>query len=234
MTPSPLLGAVVVLAVTAEQEGCAGDLDECLTTLVAAADEAAASGTPVVLSAALHVPGGRCARLLERWRDLARALDAVSVVDVAVTGTGARRRAARTGLEHPAVRALDPRRVGVLTTDTTTAVGVDWVLAHGRHLASGFAASTAAVLPPRAATARDGHDGHDLGANMAVRADAYAAADGFPALDAGEAVALWEALRAAGHRLCHAVEPRVTRRGAGTTAPAGATPRPRRAPEGRA
>ncbi|PPK97439.1 hypothetical protein CLV92_104260 [Kineococcus xinjiangensis] len=210
MTPR---AAVVALGVAAELEATAGELDECLTCLVAAADEASASGVPVVLVAGLRVPDGACARLVHGWRDLTRPLDAVTFLDLAVCLPGARRWAVGAGLGAPAVRALPRHEVAVLTTECSTTVGTDWILGHLAHLADGPVASTAAVVP---GDATSGGAFHARGANMAVRADAYLAAGGFPATDSGEAEVLWQALLSAGQRVCHAMTPVVTRRAAST------------------
>ena len=215
MSAAEVRGAVVVLTVRDGDDDREEELDDCLTRLVAAADDAAASGIAVVLVAALPAPHAACAALVERWRDLAAPLDAVTVR--AVHGPG--RDAAAAGLEDPALGGLGSERVLVLSTDTGSTVGRDWILGHAAHVSGGVLASTAAVVPAVRAGEPAPTTAHAVGSNLAVRADAYLAAGGFPgpaAAGAGtaggatEAELLWRALRELGGPVCHALTPLVT------------------------
>lgn len=117
----------------------------------------------------------------------------------------------------------DPARTLLLSSDADSAVEPDWALAHlrlaerGWHGVAGVAELERAV-PPRVAAryaavrdrarTRHGH-GNVYGANLGVRADAYAAIGGFAPLANGEDQDLWRRLGAAGFRLIHANEPVV-------------------------
>lgn len=124
------------------------------------------------------------------------------------------------------LRRLDghpPDRVWLLSTDADTTVGPDWVRDHlrhadaGAHAVAGLADLDGALDPPAAAAydriLREGERGgghtHVYGANLGVRADAYLAVGGFPAVPHGEDHALATRLRAAGYRLVTALDGRV-------------------------
>ncbi|GAB7193637.1 hypothetical protein NUM3379_43470 [Kineococcus sp. NUM-3379] len=237
MSAPEVRGALVVLVVRAGDEDREEDLDDCLTRLVAAADDAAASGIAVVLVAALPVPHAACAALVERWRELAATLESVTVR--AVHGPG--REAAAAGLADPALSGLGGERVLVLSTDTGSTVGRDWILGHAAHVTGGVLASTAAVVPAVRAGDPASAAAHAVGSNLAVRADAYLAAGGFPGTPTTgtstngtsttgtgttgtgtvggetEAELLWRAVRQLGGPVCHALTPLVTCRAYGSS-----------------
>jgi len=119
-----------------------------------------------------------------------------------------------------------PTDTWVLSTDADTRVGVRWVvdvLAHARRSHAvgvvglapldrwrGSPAGRAAYDRLLASGLRAGdtlhqHD-HVYGANLAVRADAYLAVGGFPAVLHGEDQALVDRLAQAGHRLLRTCE----------------------------
>lgn len=118
-----------------------------------------------------------------------------------------------------------PEHVWLLSTDADTTVGADWVHDHLRHADDGAHAVAGLAdlddprtLSPAARRAyarllRDGHlvDGHThvYGANLGIRADAYLAVDGFPAVPNGEDHALVSRLRDGGYRLVTALDARV-------------------------
>lgn len=124
------------------------------------------------------------------------------------------------GVRHLLARlATRPDRTWLLSTDADTVVGPDWVAAHLRHAAAGAHAVAGLAdldVPTGPAYARivaaglraDGHS-HVYGANLGVRADAYLAAGGFPAVRHGEDHGLVERLRARGLRVVTALDGRV-------------------------
>lgn len=112
-----------------------------------------------------------------------------------------------------------PERTWLLSTDADTVVGTDWITAHLRHAAAGAhavagladldtAAGPAYTRIVSAGLRADGHT-HVYGANLGVRADAYLAAGGFPAVPHGEDHGLVEGLRARGLRVVTALDGRV-------------------------
>lgn len=117
----------------------------------------------------------------------------------------------------------EPVRTLLLSTDADSTVEPEWALEHlrlaetGWHAAAG-AAELAEPLAPMIASryaavhahgrGRDGH-GNVYGANLGVRADAYAAVGGFAPLATGEDHDLWRRLRAAGFRCRYANGPVV-------------------------
>ncbi|GAA4971315.1 hypothetical protein [Kineococcus glutinatus] len=208
-SPRPRAAVVTLPAVGA---GGGDGLDGTLTTLVAAADEAAACDLPVVLAVAVETAPTAGTALVAHWQHLTAPLDAVTVLAVPVDAPGARRRATAAGLADPLTARLDPREVLVLTTTPGAVVGVDWILAHARLAGTGATAATAVVTAGDGGADRPGRPPRTQvhGANMSVRADAYLAVGGFPAVDGDEDLQLWQALLQARHRLCHALAPAVT------------------------
>lgn len=111
----------------------------------------------------------------------------------------------------------------LLSSDADTTVEPDWALAHlrlaerGWHAIAGDAELAQSLPPPVAAryaairARAHGSAGHGnvYGANLGVRADAYAAVGGFAALSNGEDQELWQRLVAAGFRTTYATEPVV-------------------------
>lgn len=108
-----------------------------------------------------------------------------------------------------------PDRLWLLSTDADTLVPPTWVRDHLHHAAAGAAAVAGAAdlddphrLPAdalarytRLIAGRTGttHHGHAYAANLGVRADAFLAVGGFPAVVAGEEHALLDRLRQAGY-----------------------------------
>lgn len=148
----------------------------------------------------------------------------VLVNDAPLTVGELRDRGLRRALDRLAGRA-DPAATWLLSTDADSLVGPGWVHDHLRHAAAG--AHTVAGLvdldpsldgapDPGPEYARivgsglrpDGH-GHVYGANLGMRADAYLAAGGFPAVVHGEDHALVGRLRDAGFRVVTALDGRV-------------------------
>lgn len=113
--------------------------------------------------------------------------------------------------------AYEPARTLLLSTDADTVVAPDWALAHLRLAGRGWhgiagAAELSGPLPAPVAAryARVRGTGRNVyGANLGVRADAYAAVGGFAPLTTGEDRDLWRRLGAAGFRRIYAGEPLV-------------------------
>jgi cellulose synthase/poly-beta-1,6-N-acetylglucosamine synthase-like glycosyltransferase len=118
-----------------------------------------------------------------------------------------------------------PEHVLLLNTDADTTVAPDWARSHvaraekGSHAVAGTAdLSPTTSLPPHAqrryrdildeARRPEGH-GTVYGANLGLRADAYAAVGGFGALHTGEDHDLWRRLGRAGYRRCYDPGPTV-------------------------
>jgi hypothetical protein len=114
----------------------------------------------------------------------------------------------------------EPSETLLLSTDADTTVAPGWALAHlhlaeqGWHAIAGVAELDEPLPPPTAlryaaergrAHGPHGH-GNVYGANLGVRADAYAAVGGFTPLATGEDHDLWRRLDAAGFRCVHATE----------------------------
>ncbi|MEC7521748.1 MAG: glycosyltransferase [Myxococcota bacterium] len=109
----------------------------------------------------------------------------------------------------------DPARTWIASTDADTRVPVRWIERHldaaraGVHALAGVVRVGSFSEHPEGARARfaaryelrsDGTHPHVHGANLGVRADAYLAVGGFPALPVAEDHALWRALGEAGFR----------------------------------
>jgi hypothetical protein len=122
-----------------------------------------------------------------------------------------------------ALAAHGPAHTLLLSSDADTTVEHDWATAHlrlaerGWHAIAGVAELAQPVPPTVAARyaaerARShGPHGHGnvYGANLAVRADSYAAVGGFAPLATGEDHDLWQRLVAAGFPTVYATEPVV-------------------------
>jgi hypothetical protein len=128
------------------------------------------------------------------------------------------------GFRHVATMIGRPRAERLLlSTDADTEVDPDWALAHlrlaeqGWHAIAGVAELAAPLPAPVAARyasvrgAAHGPAGHGnvYGANLGVRADAYAAVGGFAPFETGEDRDLWRRLGAADFRCTYATEPLV-------------------------
>jgi hypothetical protein len=202
---------VVVVPARDEQDGIARTLRGVCASLDLAREQG------LVDRSAVEVVAHRCTDLTAvraggvlRNRDDARVTrDETSVTVGQVRDAGVRRGLERLG--------GDPARTWVLSTDADTDVGTGWV---GRILAAARGGDADAVVgvttldrwlgSPEASAAYDRllrektHGDthlHVYGANLAVRADAYLDAGGFPHAVHGEDQALVDALDAGGHRL---------------------------------
>ncbi len=153
----------------------------------------------------------------DRCRDataaIARALLAGTgtVIELTTGGVGAARRAG-TGAVLAAFAGVDPATIWLANTDADTVVPPSWLTDHLRVAETGAAAVAGVVRVdtfhghPAIVTVRfheiygGVHDDHPHvhGANLGVRADAYLAAGGWPALTSGEDNGLWDAVRATG------------------------------------
>lgn len=134
---------------------------------------------------------------------------------------------ARVGLAL--VGATDPASTWILSTDADTVVPDNWVtaclgeaLVSQAHCVVGLAhldawhgsptaeASYAALIDSKITA---GTHGHVYGANLAVRADAYAAVGGFPVEGHGEDRRLVDALQRSGYNVLKTVSVEVTTSG---------------------
>jgi hypothetical protein len=137
-----------------------------------------------------------------------------SVIDVAYRCVGAARRAGvAAGL---AAAGTTPAATWLVSTDADTVVTPDWLDHQLRWAATGVDAVAGTVdlhhdddrdtvLAGRftatyGAVIVAGEHPHVHGANLGVRADAYLAVGGWPAVPTGEDQLLWGRLRTAGHR----------------------------------
>ncbi len=129
---------------------------------------------------------------------------------------GARRAAVQAGLNSLLDAGLSLEQVWIASTDADTTVGPNWLSRQLRYAELGLDAVAGVVSLRRDAdltlvteeifhdmyqVAKHGHS-HVHGANLGVRADAYAVAGGFPILPASEDRELWNSLLAAGYQ-CH-------------------------------
>jgi GT2 family glycosyltransferase len=178
-----------------------------------------------VLAAFARLPGGvrpaMCVvadRCTDDTAELVERLDApaVRVVRNNAPLTIGEIRAAGARVVAALLRAHRPWHTWLLSTDADTLVPPDWALRHlllaesgaaavagqvrlagGPDMSAGVARRYSAVL----AGARNGKGhGSVYGANLGVRADAYADVGGFGAVASGEDHDLWQRLCAAGYR----------------------------------
>jgi len=134
-----------------------------------------------------------------------------AVIELGGAGVGAARRAGSAAVLQ-AFAGVDPATIWLISTDADTIVPPSWVTDHLRAADAGAVAVAGVVSvdsfdshPPCVSRqfheiyggAHDDHP-HVHGANLGVRADAYLAVGGWPALTSGEDNGLWDALRAAG------------------------------------
>lgn len=186
-------------------------------TIVACVDAvlAAFAWLPANVQPVLCVVADRCtddtAELVER-----RASPAVRMVRTNAPLTIGEIRAVGFRVVTALLRAHRPWHTWLLSTDADTLVPPDWALRHvllaesgaaavagevrlagGPGMSAGVARRYSAVL----AGARNGKGhGSVYGANLGVRADAYADVGGFGPVASGEDHDLWQRLCAAGHR----------------------------------
>jgi cellulose synthase/poly-beta-1,6-N-acetylglucosamine synthase-like glycosyltransferase len=133
-----------------------------------------------------------------------------AVIEVHAAGAGRARQAACVAAVARTERHAS--EVWLATTDADSTVAPDWLAAQLRWVARGvdglaglvrIAADAAPELRRRAVERQRAHGlalghGHVHGANLALRADIWAAVGGFPPLAVGEDQALWRAARATG------------------------------------
>jgi glycosyltransferase involved in cell wall biosynthesis len=183
-------------------------LGACLASVLRATADA---GAPTLVVVVAH-------RCTDRTADVAasvlRAGRGAVLLDHSPTVATARAAGAAVALAWLASRTPAPDRGWLVSTDADTTVPRGWLGAIARHAAAGAAAVAGLVevahdrrTPPAARAAyRElvaaglaprGHH-HVHGANLAIRADAYLAAGGWPAVAPGEDHALLAAVRAAG------------------------------------
>ncbi len=153
-------------------------------------------------------------------KDFARRDARVSVVEGSWQSAGACRAAAIDQALAAAQIGSERCDVWVATTDADTVVPTDWLTSQAEFWSRGDHAVAGVVdlLDPdhlvRTAFRHHyvlGHDshGHVHGANLGIRADAYLAVGGFPAVALAEDHALWHALRQAGFTCRSSVALRV-------------------------
>lgn len=203
-------------------------IERCLDSVVAAL-LAARAATPA-LQVAVCVVLDRCTDATAARAGRVGAGVDVELVhnDQPLTVGELRDRGLRRLLRRPSAcgPAWVPGRTWLLSTDADTVVGRTWVLDQLRHAAAGAdaVAGLADLADPAALSAaalrayqqllargeRPGGHAHVYGANLGVRADAYLAVGGFPAIAHGEDHGLANRLRAAGYRLVTATDGRVT------------------------
>lgn len=194
----------------------------CLDALASAVDVA---GCPVAVSVVLDRCTDGTAAVV---RDTVSRRFRPGTVATVVTGTARTVGELRTlGLDDALRRVggVPADRVWLLSTDADTRVPPTWIRDHLRLADDGADAVAGVVdldglheLPADvqcrytaivdAGTTADAHT-HAYAANLGVRADAFAAAGGFPVVAAGEEHALLAALRAAGRRIATPVDVRV-------------------------
>lgn len=198
----------VVIPARDEEELIARCLDSVLAAL------------PAALDAAVCVVLDRCTD-----RTVARVPAVVDTVHNARSRTVGELRARGVRRVLRQLSGHASAHTWLLSTDADSVVGRDWVTDHLRHATAGAhaVAGLADLDDPRSLSAtsrgayarvlRDGvHAGghsHVYGANLGVRADAYLAVGGFPAVTHGEDRALAARLRNSGFRLVTAFDGRV-------------------------
>jgi glycosyltransferase involved in cell wall biosynthesis len=154
----------------------------------------------------------------DRTAQQARAAGA-EVIEIQARRVGSARAAGFTAALRLA-RGTDPGRVWLATTDADTLVPPHWLARQIGYAEAGWDAVLGTVTVsdwsghpgqvPDAFATRYAHDTgshpHVHGANLGVRASAYLAAGGFPALRTGEDHALVAALEAAGRPILRSTD----------------------------
>jgi glycosyltransferase involved in cell wall biosynthesis len=137
-----------------------------------------------------------------------------SVVSIGARNVGAARAAGANEVLRQAVH-LDPADIWLATTDADTTVPASWLRQQARYASQGWDAVAGTVRvadwsgyqPGTRAQFRERYDNgtgphsHVHGANLGVRASAYLAAGGFPAVPTAEDHGLVAALTAGGSRV---------------------------------
>jgi glycosyltransferase involved in cell wall biosynthesis len=180
----------------------ADELDEPASTRIVIACDSCTDATPEIAKA------------------FARRDARVSVVEGSWQSAGACRAAAIDHALAAAQVGSELCQVWVATTDADTVVPTDWLTSQavfwsrGDHAVAGVVDLLEADHLVRSVFRHHyvlGHDshGHVHGANLGIRADAYLAVGGFPAVTLAEDHALWHALRQAGFNCRSSVALRV-------------------------
>ncbi len=184
-------------------------LPGCLASLRAAADELPDGADVVIVVAADSCTDGT----VDVAADHARADPRVRVVAGPWGCAGAARRAG-TALALELHGARDPSRIWLASTDADSAVPQGWLVSHLALADAGWDAVAGIVriaddvdplLHARFQAVYPVRHGHPHpyvhGANLGIRADAYAAIGGWPSATAtGEDQQLWDAVTALGRR----------------------------------
>lgn len=179
-------------------------VERCLAALRAARDYALAH-VPTLRIRTLVV-ADRC---LDATAELARGFEGVEVLEIAAAAVGTARQA---GADH-ALAGETPHATWLANTDADSEVPERWLVDQLTLAAEGADAVIGTVRPrfedlspEEVAEWRDTHhagrpNGHVHGANLGVRASAYAAVGGFQQLNEHEDVDLVGRLAGAGYRL---------------------------------
>lgn len=191
-------------------------LAACLTRLSAAARHPSLTSTRVYTVLAADACTDDTTTIARR--------EGVDVVELEGKNVGtARARGSARAISTLAAYGHPADRIWLAHTDADTLVPPYWLAAHLAYAAEGWAGVLGAVevedwspRPPGTArafrhlTARVPEHQRVHGANLGVRADAYLAAGGFPALSVGEDHAFAAALRVLGLPVVHAHDLKVT------------------------
>jgi glycosyltransferase involved in cell wall biosynthesis len=204
----PLVIDAVGVVVPARDEQAL--LPGCLASVRAAADR-----LPPRVEVVVVVAADRCSDATPRIaREVAADDGRLRVVAGSWGCAGGARRAA-TDLTQQLLRHHDPRRTWLASTDADSVVPHRWLTgqvalaADGWDAVAGTVAIPAAAAPLRARfaarypVAPDRPHPYVHGANLGVRASAYAAVGGWGGdVATGEDRRLWDALHTMGHRMC--------------------------------
>lgn len=200
------------------REAVGAPIDEIVIVVPAHDEEALLGACLEALGAAIAAHAGcvdpvpRVVLVLDACVDgsaaVAGAFPWVDVLAAELSNVGAAR---ALGISHAlAASAHPPNRVWIANTDADSRVPLSWIDEQLAAAASGIGALIGGVRPdPGDLTAeqfrawQERHSSHDHterihGANLGVRADAYLAVGGFPAVREHEDVMLVERLRAHG------------------------------------
>ena len=197
--------AVVVVVPVHDEEQ---HLERCLSSIHRALEHPRLAGLEGLVVVSLDACRDGSAAIAERLR---RRSDVVVSVEARNVGT-ARAVGVLAGLE---AAGHDPRHVWLAHTDADTVVPPGWVAGHLEHARAAHGVAGIVRVddwaPHLTGTRLRFERGyrtplfrphrHVHGANIGVRASAYLDVGGFPHLPCHEDHALWNALRAGGHRV---------------------------------
>ncbi|MGG5260344.1 glycosyltransferase [Phycicoccus avicenniae] len=192
----------VVVAVPARDE------EQLLGRCLASLDTARAALASVRPDLAVHV-----VVVLDRCVDGSAAVARAAAVEVVTGDLGsvgaARNIGVGVGTRAALAAGVPPQATWVATTDADTVVPGDWLVQHVALAETGVDLVVGTVVPDESVDPRvlvawrarhelgEGHR-HVHGANLGIRADAYASVGGFAPVPLHEDVALVEAVRASG------------------------------------